>query len=85
MIFIRKWAIAIGSALLVFLGIFLTGRKSGADAEKVKSTNKARETEHKAVDALTTGLANEVAALEEARRRRAARKRDGLRDRTREP
>ena len=71
---IQKWAIAIGSALLVFLGIFLTGRKSGADAEKIKSTQKARDVEHKAVDALTQGLANEISALEEAKRRRRDRK-----------
>ena len=73
---IQKWAIAIGSALLVFLGIFLTGRKSGADAEKVKSTTKARETEAKAVQALTQGLAREEEAVTAARARRVKRLRD---------
>ena len=74
--------LAIIAAIAAFFGIY---QKAARETEKRKGLERTREVESKAVDALTTGLANEVAALEEARRRRAIRKRDKLRDRTREP
>lgn len=76
MIVLNKWLIAIASAVAVFFGTYLIGRKSGSNAEKLKSTTKARETESKAVEALTKGLAREEEAVAAARARRVKRLRD---------
>lgn len=63
--------LAIIAAIGAAFGLY---QKAARETEKRKGLERTREVESKAVDALTTGLANETAALEAARSRRRARK-----------
>ena len=74
MIRLKAYALAALGLLSAIMAALFYREKAARETEKRKGIEQARDTEQKAVDALTTGLANEVAALEEAKRRRRARK-----------
>lgn len=63
--------LAVIAAIGAAFGLY---QKAARETEKRKGVERAREVESKAVDALTTGLADEASALEAARSRRRARK-----------
>lgn len=74
MIRLKAYALAALGLISAIMAALFYREKAARETEKRKGLERTREVESKAVDALTTGLANEVAALEEARSRRRARK-----------
>ena len=52
---LKLYLIAFGAALLAALGLYGAGRKSGKDAERIKTVEKSRETERKATKAVLDG------------------------------